>query len=197
MKHRDGFTLIEALAATALAAIMMIAVMSVVSAIARSDKAIDTDTRDDDWRSRVIQVIRQDLQHADEVQSLDGRVILTGHTSLDRKTLKPTHRPAVVVYAISQYAGQSWLVRTQTDPESRSLHNAWAQVVCSGVSGLTVSILAGATVDSPPDPVPTSDAQTDTNPTKQRPEVPVETAILTLAWAQATDAASTTTMLFR
>jgi len=197
MNHRDGFTLIETLAATALAAIMMTAVMTVVTAIARSDKAVGVDPHDADWRRRVVWVIKRDLQHADEIQSLDDRVILTGHVSLDPQTLKPTHLRAEVTYAIRQHAGKSWLIRTQTDPQSRSLHNAWAQVVCAEVSGLAVSTQAGATEDTSAESSPTSDDQADTNPTEHRPEVPVETATLTLTWAQETDAATTTTMLIR
>ncbi len=197
MKHRNGFTLIEALAATALAAIMMTAVMSVVSAIARSDKASGGDVHDADWRGRVIQVIRRDLQHADEVQSLEDRVILTGYVSLDRETLKPTHRPAVVTYAINQYAGKSWLLRTQTDLESRSLHNAWTQVVCSGVRGLAVSTQSGVSEAGPSDALLTEERGTDNDQTNESLAVPMETARLTLTWTQAKFSESSSTLLIR
>jgi len=138
MKQQAGFTLIEALAATALAAIMMTAVMSVVSAMARSDRANGTSPELIDWRSQVIDVISRDLRHADTYQSDVDGITLSGHVALDKHTLKPAHRPAVVNYVIEEYADQKWLLRTQTDPDDRSLRNSWTQAVCSGV--LSVSI---------------------------------------------------------
>jgi len=197
MKHQDGFTLIESLAATVLAAIMMAAVMSVVSGIVHSDKAVHDNTHDADWRRRVIQVIKRDLQHAEEVQTLDDRVILTGYASLDRKTLKPTHRPAIVTYAINQHAGQSWLIRTQTDTESRSLHNAWGQVMCSGVLGISVLTEAEVGAVEQPDALPTEGDQADNNQINERLEVPTETATLTLTWMDAQEGGSPITLLIR
>lgn len=197
MRHRYGFTLIEALAATALAAIMMAAVISIISAIARHDNLDDTNTPSSDWRGQLIGVIKRDLQHATHFHSQDNKLTLTGHVSLDSKTLKPTHRPAIVSYEINKYADQSWLVRTQIDPDSRALNNAWTQLICSGVQGLAV-------VDQPRttgaitsrEPQIDEDAM-DSNPTPETLPVPVETVTLSLIWANPDQPASSTTLLIR
>ncbi|MEZ6192077.1 MAG: prepilin-type N-terminal cleavage/methylation domain-containing protein [Phycisphaerales bacterium] len=212
MKRCNGFTLIEALAATALAAIMMTAVMSVVTAIARSDKMEDRTPDQSDWRSRVSEVIRQDVRHAHTVESRDNRITFTGHVSLDRKRLNPTHRPAVVTYSVVQDTGQSWLFRTQTDTEDRSLHNSWSQAVCSGIRGISLTTQStfnklestgrpedGMAIVGPEESGEADNSggkQLEAEPTKQiLTEVPTVTATLVLVWEDPSVGESTTTLL--
>ncbi len=196
MKHHLGFTLIEALAATALAAIMMVAVTSVVSALARHDTLTDTDPHTD-WRRQLTRVIQRDLQHAQQYHSQDNKLTLTGPVSLDAGTLKPTHHPAIVTYQINEYAGQSWLLRTQTDPDSRALNNAWTQLVCRGVRGLAVMDVpqSAGVIASPESHIDGSETETISDP--QTLWVPVKTVTLSLAWAGPEQPASSTTLLIR
>jgi len=197
MTRQHGFTLIEALAATALTAIMMTAVISVVAAIARHDDTTDTNPTNTDWRRQLTRVITRDLQHADHVQSLDNKLTLTGPVSLDANTFKPTHLPTIVTYEVIQHADQSWLMRTQTDPNSRSLHNAWTQPVCSGVQGLSVVSVPSATQVITPAKRDDDQDQADGISTQETLLIPVDTATLTLIWADTDEPVSTTTLLLR
>ncbi len=143
-----GFTLIEAMAATALSAIMMTALMSVTTAIVRNGPDETTTDQPASWRRHVIEVFRRDLAHADTVQASPSRVVLTGHVSLDRETSSPTHQPAVVTYSLKRVADRSWLLRTQVDLEDHSLHNTWVQIVCAGVLSFEVQT-GDVAVDDP------------------------------------------------
>jgi prepilin-type N-terminal cleavage/methylation domain-containing protein len=198
VKHNNGFTLIETLAATALAAIMMTAVLAVITAMGRNDRGVTPEQVPADWRDRTTRIIEQDLRHARRYESRDNRITLYGPVSLDRGTLMPTHRPSIVTYGVVENAGQSWLTRTQTDPDARSLRNSWTELVCSGV--VEVSITAEA-------PSPTSielreTASTEPGHTAGAPSGPAdvkleERATLTVMWQEPAGSESTFTRLIR
>lgn len=197
MMHRRGFTLIEMMAATALAAIMMVAVISVVSALARHDTVSLADTHDADVRHRLTSVIARDLRHAEYFDSEDNRLTLAGPVSLDPVSLSPTHRPAVVTYEVTEYAGRDWLLRTQVDPESRALDNRWAQLVCDGVRGLSIHHGPTATgLVGPAEAEEGTDASNDSRLDRTL-AVPVETVTLTVTYSDAAQPASSTTLMLQ
>ncbi len=174
MNKRRGFTLIEALAATALAAIMMTAVMTVISALAHDDSQAVNDSKRESWQQRMIELVEQDLRYSDSVLDQGDGVLMTGHLSLDQDTLKPTHRPVEVMYHTRKYADKSWLIRSQTDLESRALDNSWSEVVCSGVRAIKVMNAQQST----------SSAANDENQADSLIDqaVAMDTAVVTIVW---------------
>jgi hypothetical protein len=174
--------MIETIGALVLAAVMMTTVMTVVTALARHGPSEGQDHGR--WRQRVTDLIAQDILHARGIQSRDNRVTLNGHPALDQQTLEPSHRPVTVTYHIHASGGQSWLVRTQTDTDSRSMNNHWSEVVASGVTGIEVTEAADIT----PAPGITRDGSEPT--VTQRTQVEHAPYILTLTWS-APDPATT------
>ncbi len=134
---KAGFTLIETLATTALAALLMLAGLKVIESVGRSRAAL---VRDDEAISpaHLLEVLRRDLANS-RFMKLDGAgLALTGYGSLDRGTLSPTHRRAQVVYAVKRAAGRSLLVREQRDLDGRTNRDRWSELVCRGVKRFAV-----------------------------------------------------------
>ncbi len=189
MNRCGGFTLIEALAATALAAIMMTAVMTVVSALAHDDSRQANESERESWQQRMIELVEQDLRYSDSVTDQGDGVLMTGHLSLDQDTLTPTHRPVQVSYHIRKFADKSWLIRSQTDLESRALDNSWSEVVCSGVRAIKVMNAQQST----------SSAANDKDQTDSLIDqaVAMDTAVVTIVWDTPDEDATTFNLVLR
>jgi len=133
---KRGFTLVEMLAASAMAALLLVTVLVVISSLGRERRAMAE-------RSKVqtppdlTEIIRWDLVNARSIGTVRGVVTLSGFGTLDPDSLAPTpHRPVEVVYEVRRAAGKSWLVRRQRAPDNFDLSST--ELVCSGVAGLSI-----------------------------------------------------------
>lgn len=133
--RRSAFTLVEMLASTVLATLLMMAVLAVVASIGRTQRIIETRDESATWPAGVMEMVRFDLLNARDVKIGDDRLVLSGFGSLDAATLEPTHRPVEVEYRLRQAAGVQWLVRAQTDLDVLSNRNRWSQPIAAGVAG--------------------------------------------------------------
>lgn len=135
-----GFTLLELLAASALAAVLMVVLLQVIASLTRGKVVLDRQAAADraPWQSDLVENIRWDLTNASEGIAETNRLRLTGHGSLDRATLAPTHRPVTVVYALEQLGGRTWLVRRQSPRRSLTNQRGWSELVCPDVTGFVV-----------------------------------------------------------
>jgi hypothetical protein len=110
-----GFTLVETLAATVLAALLLITVMTVIASLGRerrdmARRAVADPTAD------LVDVIRWDLVNARDVTPTRDGVSIDGFASLDPKSRERAgHRPVRVLYEVRRSTGRSWLVRRQLD----------------------------------------------------------------------------------
>jgi prepilin-type N-terminal cleavage/methylation domain-containing protein len=134
---RRGFTLIEQLAAAALAVLLMMGALGVLRGAGR-DQARLTSRANDHVAPDAMRLIRWDMENASRVRGGRDAVVLSGFNSLDAGSLRPTHRPVRVTYAVS--AG--YLRRTQEALDIAGNRNGWSELVCGGVSSIEITPLA-------------------------------------------------------
>ena len=132
MKRR-AFTLIEMLLATTLTAVLLGAVLSVASALARDTRRFASTVEPSGFDSAFAQ-IRWDIANASSMSaSRDGReLVLTGHCGVDAVMLRPTGRLTRVVYRVTA-AG---LVRRQEYLDDPVRPQAWGELLLAGAMGI-------------------------------------------------------------
>lgn len=141
---RRAFTILEMLAATALAALLMLAVLHVIGSVGRTRAAMAREP-DGACRADLLDTLRLDLAHSTGVRYQTDGVTLTGHAGLDRATLAPSHEPVTVTYGITILAGRAWLYRLQA-PRTAGGRRPWRELLCPDVTAFGVrpeSALAG------------------------------------------------------
>lgn len=145
---RPAFTLVEQLAATALASLLMAASLAVLARIShgRARSVADAANVGDS----VERILAWDLANASHMRIEPDAITLAGFDSLDAATLEPTHRPVRVSYRIESTGGRLSLVRKQTDLDVLSNRNTWARLVACGISRLDVTSLKGGRVPAAP-----------------------------------------------
>jgi prepilin-type N-terminal cleavage/methylation domain-containing protein len=147
-RRRTAFTLIELLAASALAALLMLVLFQVIGSLGRTRAAmVAAQTRGGRaashaaWTSDLLDTLRRDLANATEARIDDGggRLEITGHGSLDRDTLAAAQEPVTAVYELAATApGHAHLVRRQSPRGGLSGQRAWSELLCANVSRFTV-----------------------------------------------------------
>jgi hypothetical protein len=140
---RRAFTILEMLAATALTALLMLAVFQVIGSIGRTRAALARQPETGFWRADLLDMLRRDLSNATAVRYEAGGVTLTGHGALNPATLAPTDEPVTVTYGIATIAGRSWLYRLQT-PRAGVARRPWRELVCADVTEFSVRPAATA-----------------------------------------------------
>ena len=135
---RSAFTLIEQLAATALAALLIAASVAVLARAAR-DRARAAQPDLSVTITAIANLVRWDLTNAQRVRPGRSALVLAGFDSLDRHSLLPTHRPVRVIYQIEQVGSKYRLIRTQTDIDARSNRNTVSQLVAVGIMALELA----------------------------------------------------------
>ena len=139
LRSRRGFSLLELLAASALAAVLMVVLLQVVGSLARSRVVLEGGAAGEEpWRADLVEHLRWDLLNAAEVTAERNRVVLAGHGSLDRATLSPGHLPVTVVYALERLGGRTWLVRRQSPRGGAGREPGWSELVCPDVTAFGV-----------------------------------------------------------
>ncbi len=145
--RRPGFTLLEMLLATALAAILMVGVLGLIADIGSSELAAAESEEPGNpptstWNAWAA-LLREDLEHAREVDlSRPNELRLVGTHALDSARREATHRPVEVVYRREEIDGRSVLVREQAALDVATNRNVQRDLVCGGVGrfdlGLTI-----------------------------------------------------------
>lgn len=159
----DGFTLVEMLLATALTAVLLVAVLRATVSIARTHRAISEKAGDtarqiyggEAWmvggraraRASLHELVRDDLIHATQVRRTQRGVVIVGYTMLDPATRERTHMPCRVEYRVvrGEKPGDTpWLVRDQvllvkdTSLNAVRVPQATSELVASGVGMFSV-----------------------------------------------------------
>lgn len=128
---RRAFTTVELLAATALTAVLMVAVLHVIGSIGRNRAALMRQQGPDPAHAAVLDALRWDLTHARSARFAPGRLTLSGYGAADRDTLAPRHLPATVVYEAVTVAGRRWLVRRQAPRDALAGRGEWSELLCA------------------------------------------------------------------
>jgi hypothetical protein len=157
-----AFTLVELLAASALAAVLMVVLFQVIVSLGRSRAALAAAAGDGRtgphaaWKADLLDTLRRDLANATEVRVGRDEVEITGHGSLDRQTLAAAHEPVTVVYGLVGPAGRASLVRRQSPRGGVTNDRAWSELVCANVSRFSLEPVSTARIAIVrPDPLTT------------------------------------------
>ena len=138
MTKRPAFTLIETLAAVALAAVLLVVSFQIVAGVGRAQWVMTQRDAAADWADGVLDVIRGDVLNARRVRVENGTLRLDGYNALDPQTLSPSGRLASVVYRVQDIAGRRWLVRSQTLDDALTNAARTSQPLCPDVAQLAV-----------------------------------------------------------
>jgi prepilin-type N-terminal cleavage/methylation domain-containing protein len=149
-RSRDsrGFTLVEVVLATALAATLMVAVLGVTASLGRSQRVFAKETAREPDRSATLDLLRRDLSQAQDAKLGNGLLDVIAYSALDPATLEPSQRPARVVYRVETHQAGSCLVREQV-PLDQASAEPWKEVVAWGVTGLNAQAVRGGGAGSP------------------------------------------------
>jgi hypothetical protein len=134
---RRAFTILEMLAATALTALLMLAVFQVIGSIGRTRAAMAKQPETGFWKADLLDTLRRDLSNSGSIRYELRGVTLTGHAALERATLAPTDEPVIVTYGITTIAGRNWLYRLQTS-RAGVARRSWRELVCADVTEFSV-----------------------------------------------------------
>ncbi|HEV8607955.1 MAG TPA: hypothetical protein VGQ99_21650 [Tepidisphaeraceae bacterium] len=137
---RNAFTLLELLLANMLVAILLAALFLVISSLSREKKSLAPGQQQDSTGS-ILNLLRQDLSNSESARPLPNQrgMILTGHVSLDPKSLTPTDRRARVIYEIRRRAGTLCLIREQTYIDDAAKPLRWEELIATNVTFLAIS----------------------------------------------------------
>jgi len=144
--HRRAFTMVELLIASALAGMLILGVLAAITNLGRTEQQQQKAERAS-LPTHVIDLIRSDLVHADEMRVRDEQIELRGRLGIDRDSVQVNHMPAVVRYAIIHVNEQPWLIRRQKDPTNLSSDRTTANVIANGVSAISFTRIAIAPND--------------------------------------------------
>src|SRR5260221_9614580 len=135
---RRAFTILELLAATALTALLMLAVFHVVATLGASRAALARQPDTGAVRADLLDTVRRDLAGATQVSFRTNGMTLTGHGSLDRSTLAARQEPVTVAYDLATLGGRSWLVRRQSSRGGLSNQAGWTELLRPDVARFSV-----------------------------------------------------------
>jgi prepilin-type N-terminal cleavage/methylation domain-containing protein len=135
---RRAFTLLELLAATALSALLMVAVLHVLGTISRDRRTVAARPGLQVWQADLLDAFRRDLAGATGMRRGDNALILIGQAALDRRTLTPRDEPVTVTYGITMVRGRTWLTRRQEARDVRGNERPWMELFCPDIVSFSV-----------------------------------------------------------
>jgi hypothetical protein len=129
MADRAGLTMVELLAATMLAALLMGAVLGVLKSVTRNQKVLLRSGSGDGWQSRLIAQLEWDLANSRTFVSTPTGFELRGFAGRDLANGRPLHGPTSVQYTVVTIGAQPSLVRSEAHLDSLNLDNQTIDLV--------------------------------------------------------------------
>lgn len=152
-------TVIELLAASGLAALLLAAVSGVLGTLSRHQRALVEKQTPPRWQRQFVEQLQWDLSNARRYEAAPKELRLAGFGGRDFSTGEVTFCRAEVRYEIVEIAEDSWLVRQEIHPDDHALDNARTELVCGGVSKMNIRSLdppvtTGGRQPPPPGSIP-------------------------------------------
>jgi hypothetical protein len=135
---RRAMTLVELLAATVLAVLLLTASFGVLRSLATQRKALVGDEADEPWRKQLSELLRWDLINARKMCSQPEELRLIGYGGTDFETAAATLRPTEIIYTIRTDDNRSRLFRREIHLDSASLDNSRNELVAVGIAAINV-----------------------------------------------------------
>jgi hypothetical protein len=129
---RRGLTMVEVLAATLLAALLMSAVLGVLKAVTGHQKAF-TRGLQESWQSQLCALLEWDLSNSKTVLLTADGFELRGFAGRDLLSGMPLHCRTSIQYTVKKVRDESCLVRTETHLDAPNLDSARCELVLSRV----------------------------------------------------------------
>ncbi|MDB5324246.1 MAG: hypothetical protein JWN40_5877 [Phycisphaerales bacterium] len=143
-RMRGGFTLIEMLLATTLAAILMGGVLTATAALARDRRRMESRTAIDS-STGVMEMIRRDLANGAAIVGAthQSEFELVSFGGIDAKTFAANQRLAQVRYRVARSGTSAGvLLREQTYLDDAIRPDRWSEVVAAGVKKVTLTVVS-------------------------------------------------------
>jgi type II secretory pathway component PulJ len=145
-----GLTLLEMIAALALATILLVSTIAIFRAINRTDKeAQQLALGNDFWLTEVDSKLQLDLQNATDMRLDRASLELQGPCYLSEDSNQPTTQTAYVRWSIQEIGNRSWLVRTQTEIDSTTNNEPTLQLIAANIE--VFNVFPSGRVDSAAD----------------------------------------------
>lgn len=152
MRDKHGFTLIELLATSALAGLLMVALLQVTQTTGRTRAAMgESPLGDGAWRDRLASVLRADIDQALRVTWTGDHLRIEGACGWDRESREPVHEPAVIGYRLIENTEGGVLTREQRDLLDLGQQRPQLELLGFGVAGWSFDDTAPAS-NAPPSP---------------------------------------------
>jgi len=130
---RPALTLVELLAATILAALLMAAVLGVLKSVTRSQKALLRGGRPEAWQARLIAQLEWDLANSRTAVTTPDGFQLVGFAGRDFASGAILHGPTAIQYSVQTVGSQSCLFRSEAHLDSLNLDNQSRELVCNRI----------------------------------------------------------------
>lgn len=127
----SGLTLVELLAATVLATLLMGAVLGLLTSLTRNQRTIlKSHGIPDPWQTRLQELFEWDLQNSRTLRAIPNGFQLEGFAGRDFSTGTPLHCPCRITYEIVEDEDRQHLIRRETHTESLNLDNTTSALAC-------------------------------------------------------------------
>ncbi len=147
MRRRTGLTLIELMAALAIAAILAVGVLAVTAGLSRADSIARRMDARTDLRQRLGTMLSADLAHARRYRPIGQGFQLGAGVLLDGGTMELRHGPSTIIYLPRRVGDGSWLARVQRSPNQRD----WTELAARGVIAAELKPVAGKEAEADKD----------------------------------------------
>jgi hypothetical protein len=131
--------MVEVLAATILAALLMSAVLGVLKAVTAHQKEF-TRGLPDPWRSRLCALLEWDLQNSKTVLLIPDGFELRGSAGRDLVSGVPLHCRTSIEYAVKKVRDDSCLIRTEIHLDAPNLDSVRRELVLGQVDRIDLGI---------------------------------------------------------
>ena len=141
--RRSGFTLLELVAATLLAAMLCVAVMGITANSARQSREIKNQFPARPWLAPLAEQIHWDIVQARSFRVRPDSIELHGFGGRDFTTAVAYHGPTVVTYQIVKDGDVHWLLRKEAHVDDLTSRFFRTEFVCKDVGSIRLSALSG------------------------------------------------------
>jgi hypothetical protein len=157
--RRPGITLVEVLAATVLATILLGSILGVVQSLERQRRAVQRLHPDEAWLRRLEAQLRHDVANSRWMRSEPAQLTLVGYGGHDPQTGRPTWRPTEVRYVVeTRPEGMAELWRWERPLDEWTNRRARGEYCAEGLSRVLLgrddgfdTLSAVVTADGPRD----------------------------------------------
>ena len=137
--------MVEVLAATLLAAMLMSAVLGVLKAVTSHQEAF-TKGLPESWQPQLSALLEWDLSNSKTVLLTAEGFELRGFAGRDLVSGMPLHRRTSIQYTVKKVRDESCLVRTETHLDAPNLDSTRSELVLSRVEGIVLGESGSATL---------------------------------------------------